>query len=216
MSRSVPVAALAATALLSGCGGGQRQDAAEPSGNFQVSVVSASFPSAQRLAQPVRLVISVRNTGSRTIPNLAVTICNVSCASPAAPGTGTDAGAFSENIDQPGLASSSRPVWIVDRPPGVCSYSCQAGGAGGDVTAYANTWASGPLKSGATSTFAWGVTAIKPGHQVVAYQVAAGLNGKAKAVLANGATPQGTFHVTISNAPAKSYVGARGQVITSP
>lgn len=215
-SRSIPIAALAAGVLVSGCGSAQRQDASEPSGRFPVSIVSATFPSSQRLAQQARMVIAVHNTGSRTIPDLAVTICNASCATPAATGQGTATAPFSQNIDQPGLASNSRPVWIVDKAPGVCGYSCHAGGAGGDVTAYSDTWASGPLKSGATATFAWQVTAIKPGRHVVAYQVAAGLNGKAQAVLGNGSSPRGTFHVSIANAPAQSYVGDQGQVINKP
>ena len=44
------VAGLAAVAL-TGCGGGSRQDAQEPSGTFPVTVTAASFPTTQRLAQ---------------------------------------------------------------------------------------------------------------------------------------------------------------------
>src|SRR5512132_314682 len=54
-------AALGATALVlaaTGCGGGARQDADEPSGQFEVAIATASFPARQRLAQPERLVVA--------------------------------------------------------------------------------------------------------------------------------------------------------------
>jgi hypothetical protein len=113
------------------------------------------------------------------------------------------------------LASRSRPVWVLDRPPGPCQYSCHSGGPGGAVTAYTNTWALGPLKPGGTARFDWGVTAIKAGTYVIEYQVAAGLNGKAKAVLASGARPTGHFTVTIHSAPQQSFVNDKGQVVTT-
>src|ERR1700733_5859076 len=69
--------------LLSACGGGARQDASEPSGNFPVVVTTASFPASQRLSGHSHFVLAIRNTGSKTIPNIAVTICNVTCAYPA-------------------------------------------------------------------------------------------------------------------------------------
>ncbi len=217
MRSSGTVAAIAGAALLAGCGGGTRQDANEPVGNFPVKITTASFPSAQRLAQHTRLVLVVRNTGSKAIPNLAVTICNVTCASPPPAGQATGAAAFGQDITQSGVADPSRPVWIVDKPPGPCGYSCREGGPGGYVTAYANTWALGtPLKPGAAATFRWAVTAVQAGRHIVAWQVAAGLNGKARAVLANGASPVGTFAVRISQKPANTYVNNQGQVVTVP
>ena len=86
------VAAIAAL-VLAGCGAA-RQDTTEPSGNFPVQVVNASFPPSQRLAEHTHLVITVRNVGSRPIPNLTVTICNVTCAYPAPAGEGTSVAAF--------------------------------------------------------------------------------------------------------------------------
>ncbi len=115
-----------------------------------------------------------------------------------------------------GLASRSRPVWIVDQPPGLCGYSCKSGGPGGAVTAYTDTWALGPLKPGATATFDWGVTAVRAGKWVVQYEVAAGLNGKAKAVLSDNALPVGRFNVTVHSKPAQSYVNNSGQIVTTP
>jgi hypothetical protein len=112
-----------------------------------------------------------------------------------------------------GLASSSRPVWIVDQAPGACKYSCQQGGPGGAVTAYSNTWALGSLKPDKSATFDWRVTAIKPGNYTVAWEVAAGLNGRAKARTTNGALPAGRFAVKIASAPQQSYVNDAGQVV---
>jgi hypothetical protein len=200
---------------LAACGGGSgSQDASEPSGNFTVAVPTATFPASQRLAQQSHLVISVRNSGNKTIPNVAVTICNVTCGSPAPPGQGTDAAAFAQDLNQPNLANSSRPVWIVDRPPGPCRFVCQSGGPGGATTAYSNTWALGALRPGATARFRWAVTAVKAGRHVVAWQVAAGLNGKAKAVLSDGSAPHGTFKVMIHDQPAQTFVTASGKVVT--
>jgi hypothetical protein len=208
------LAAIAATVALTACGGGgSDQSASEPQGNFPVQVAAATFPTSQRLAEQTHLTIAVRNSGNQTIPNVAVTICNVTCTYPAPTGQGTDAAAFSEDLRQANLASASRPIWIVDQPPGPCRFACKSGGPGGAVTAYSNTWALGQLKPGATARFRWAVTAVKPGRHVVAWQVAAGLNGNAKAVLSNGSAPRGTFKVTVHSKPEQSYVTASGKVI---
>ena len=45
----VPIRPLTAAAFAAGCGGGERQDANEPSGTFKVDVVKASFTKKQRL-----------------------------------------------------------------------------------------------------------------------------------------------------------------------
>jgi hypothetical protein len=202
------VAGIAASAALSACGGGARQDANEPKATFPVQIAAATFPTSQTLAQHTHLVIAVRNSGSRTIPNVAVTITD--------PKYGTSVQAFGKYLNQPGLASHSRPVWIVDRSPapgGTCAYSCQSGGPGGAVTAYSNTWSLGALRPGQTAKFDWSLTAILPGKYVVEYQVAAGLNGKAKARLSGGGIPKGKFVVTITNKPQQSYVNGSGQVV---
>jgi hypothetical protein len=207
------IAALGVVAL-AGCGGGGRQDVNEPSGTFPVDVTTAAFPAAQTLSEHAHLVIAVRNSGHKAIPDIAVTICNVTCESAAPPGEGSAAAAFGTDLNMPGLASSSRPIWIVDRPPGRCAYSCKSGGAGSAVTAYTNTWALGRLAAGQTAKFDWGVTAIKPGRYTIAYQVAAGLNGKAKAMASDGTAPRGAFHVTITSKPAQAYVNDAGQVVS--
>ena len=219
--RSGTLAAIGAALLLSACGG-QKQDAQEPTGHFTVSVVKAAFPSSQRLSDHTHMVVAVKNTGTRTLPNVAITVTN--------PTAGTSDQSFGEmlttsEVNSLGLASRSRPAWIVDRPPErlivtdlskakpYCRFACQSGGAGGAVTAYSDTWAAGALQPGAIAVFDWGVTAVRPGHYVLQYRIAAGLNGKAKAVLADGSKPVGRFHVTIGKAPAQSYVNDSGGVV---
>lgn len=151
-SRGIAIVGLVSLAALSaGCGGGQRQDKNEPSGNFAVEVTGASFPAKQTLAEPTKLSIAVKNTDSKALPNVAVTVDS-----------------FSKATKDASLADPNRPVWIVDEGP-----------AGGD-TAYVNTWALGALAPGATRTFTWKVTAMQAGTQTVHYTISPGLNGKAK------------------------------------
>jgi hypothetical protein len=215
--------AIAATAVvglaLAGCGGGSDQAAGEPSGNFPLAVSAARFPTRQTLAQHSNMVITVRNAGSKPIPDVAVTITDA--------GYGTSAQPFAEDINAPGLASPSRAVWIVDQAPcpATATDKCapigpggvpQTGGPGGAVTAYANTWAMGRLASGHSATFKWGVTAVKAGVHVIHYEIAAGLNGKAKAVSAGGRPLRGTFVVNIASRPRQSYVGDAGQIVNVP
>lgn len=215
-------AALAGCALVAACGSsGARQDAAEKKvdGNYPVQITAASFPTAQVLSQHVRMTIAIRNAGNKTIPNIAVTVCPVTCRYPAAPGQGTSSAVFDTNLGQDSLDNPSPPLWVVDRPPergGGCGWSCRQGGGGGSQTSYPNTWAMGALKPGATATFTWGVTAVSPGRHIVAWQVAAGLNGDAHAVLAGGGAPQGRFVVEVSNRAAQSYVDNSGKIVTTP
>lgn len=167
------------------------------------------LPARQRLAQRTRLVIEVRNASRRTIPDIAVTITN--------PRWGTAAKAFSTLIPpQPGLASRSRPVWIVDRPPGACVFGCPLGGAGGTVTAYSNTWALGRLAPGRTATFSWSLTAVAAGRYLVAYRIAAGLNPPAKAVLPGGRPAAAALSVVITSRPRSTYVTNNGRVLYAP
>jgi hypothetical protein len=182
--RFAVVAGLAALAL-AGCGGGERQDADEPSGTFQVDVVRASFPTKQHLAQPERFVIAVRNTGDQAVPNVAVTVSS-----------------FAERSEQAGLADPERAVWIIDSSPS------------GGQTAYTNTWALGRLPPGQTRRFVWRVTAVKAGTHTVKWQVAAGLNGKAKATLAGNRAPAGSVTVDVSAKPAQAHVDPKtGKVV---
>jgi hypothetical protein len=213
------LAIVAPSLALAACGGGARQDVAEPTGNYPVAVTSATFPASQSLSQHTHMQITVKNTGTRAIPDLAVTICNVTCAYNAPPGEGSSSGAFASNLDQSGLANPSRPVWIVDRPPGSCQgstgYSCRNGGAGGDASAYNNTWAYGRLAPGASAIFDWAVTAENTGRHTLAWVISAGLNGKAQAVVNGGGAPHGTFTVQITGRPSQSYVDNNGNIVTT-
>ena len=198
------MALLATAGLVTGCGGSE-QNAAEPHGRFPVSVAS-SFPASQRLAQETSFMVRVKNVGRDVIPNIAVTVLN--------PRYGTAAQAFGTVIPanaagQPLLASRSRPVWIVDQEPGPCLYSCRHRGPGGAATAYFNTWALGRLAPGHTAVFRWKLTAVQPGAYTVEYEVAAGLNGYAKAT---GSTARGRFDVRISSAPPSVTVQSNGRV----
>ena len=90
-----------------------------------------------------------------------------------------------------GVRRSQRPAGWPIRPPGL---GLDTGPHGG-ITAYTNTWALGSLKPNQTKTFVWRVTAVKPGVHAIKYKVAAGLDGKAKAVRAGGnEEPDGLVH----------------------
>jgi len=187
--RSLPLRRIAAccaaplAVIAVGCGGGERQDANEPSGTFTVAVIEARFPAAQALAEQAKMSIAVKNTGVRPLPDVAVTL-----------GDEQGGSAFTRRSGQPDLADPSRPIWVVD-----------AGPRGGD-SAYVNTWALGALAPGATKRFTWHVTALVPGAHTVRYRVAAGLDGKAQAVLADGRAPEGSFDVAVSAKPSQARV----------
>ena len=134
----IGASALVALGAAGGCGGA-RQDANEPSGNFPVQVVRATFPTPQRLAQTSQLQIAVRNAGRKTVPDLAISVLSGEANAPAS------AAAFEEASTEPGLADPSRPVWVLNDGPR------------GGVTAYTNTWALGALRPGQTRTFVWHV-----------------------------------------------------------
>jgi hypothetical protein len=173
---AAPVAALAVLGVAA-CGGGTRQDAAETSGTYRVAILRSSFPARQRLAASAHLVIDVRNTGTKTVPDVAVTV-----------------DAFSTRSERTDLADARRPVWVIDRPPA------------GSTTAYANTWALGPMSAGETKRFVWRVTPVQPGTHRLRFRIAAGLNGRAKAVLAGNRAPEREVTVRISSRPASARV----------
>lgn len=185
---------LAACGLIaSGCGGGSRQDAHETAGTFEMKIVRASFPARQSIARPSTLELRVRNTGSHTVPNVAVTL---------------DSLGYTEKF--PELAANKRPVWVVEQGPGAIAKlpveSQEVSNPGGAQTAYVNTWALGPLRSGQTQTFRWRVVPVKAGAHTVHFLLAAGLAGKSKAALASGGPVQGQFAVDIAPAPASTHV----------
>jgi len=181
-----------------GCGGGERQDANEPRGDFRLEVTKAEFPSEQKLAKRSTLEIRVRNTGDRTVPNVAVTVHG-----------------FHERLEGRGLADPERPVFVINGQPkdiGGFPESKDAAPEGGE-TAYVDTWALGRLRAGQERTFKWSVTAVRGGDYELEYEVAAGLDGKARAVGVGGAAPRGRFAGTISDAPPITRVGDDGKTI---
>jgi hypothetical protein len=183
--------------------------------SFRVSVPVASFAAQQSLAGKERLVIAVRNTSRRALPNVAVTICNTTCSYRARRGHGTTVEPFSYAIaNAPNLANASRPIWIVQRAPGPCGYSCRNLGPGAAVTAYSNTWALGRLAPGHTARFVWTVTPVKAGRFVVAWAVAAALSGQNRAVLASGRPARGKLAVNVSTKPPHYTVQPNGKVTT--
>jgi hypothetical protein len=234
--RSALLVALSAVAL-GACGtAGGRLDADEPQGSYTVSVPTQAFPASQTMSEHTSLVLAVRNDSGKTIPDVAVTICNVTCM-PAPGQTYKDLATAGEGVyAQPfGVAqpagnnagtlppTSENPtyqVWVVDKPPGPCTgpqgYSCAGGSYGGNTSYDANTWQAGPLKAGATARFVWHVTPVKPGSYRLGWAVSAGLSGKAKAILSDGSIPHGTFPVSISQHPGQSYVDNSGKIVSSP
>jgi hypothetical protein len=188
--------------LLAGCGGGSRQDASEKSANYQVKVVAARFPAKQSIAHPERMVLFVRNTGSSTVPNVAITVDSFDYAS-----------------NYPDLAANKRPIWVIEQGPGAIARppveSEEVSLPGGGQTAYVNTWALGPLPAGKTQRFIWKVTPVKSGPHLVSYTVSAGLAGKAHAELAGGGPVKGHFLVNIAGTPPQSFVDPKtGKVVT--
>ncbi len=192
------------SALAAGCGASRQANAGEPKGIFTVQVTHASFPTSQAVARPERLVLAVRNTGTRTLPNVTVAVTS-----------------FSYLSDYPNLASRRRPIWVVDQAPGTTPNppveSQQVDPPGSGTTANYNVWALGPLAPGATRNFVWQVSPVKPGVHKISYRVYAGTNGRAQAQLADGAPPEGSFTVDIAGRPPQAHVNpATGKVVAGP
>jgi hypothetical protein len=183
-----------------GCGGGERQDANEDEASYEVTVVDAKFPERQRLAEKSELEITVRNDAEETIPDIAVTL------------KGLGRGA-----DSPQVQDATRPVFVIDGDQTeIGGYKeIKLAAPGGEQTSLVDTWSLGALKSGATKTFRWRLTAVKPGPYELTYAVAAGLHGKAKAVGPGDAQPRGSFKGTISSKAPVSRIAADGRTVVN-
>jgi hypothetical protein len=188
--RRLALLALCALAA-AGCGGGERQDADAPSGSFALEVTDASFPARQRIAKRATLRLDVANRGERDVPELAVTVETEAA-------TGEAPVSFGQRSEDAELASSARPVWVLDSGP-----------TGGD-SAYANTWAVGPLPAGRTRTLEWKLTAVRAGRYTVGWRLAPALEGDVE--LADGRT-SGQFDVTIADDPVAATVDGDGDVV---
>ena len=193
------LAACLCALALGSCGGGKSQDKDEPEGDFHVRVVRAEFPTNQRLAKKSTLRITVRNTDTdRSVPNIAVTVHG-----------------FDTRIENAELADPSRPVFAIDGAPteiGTFPESKERAPSGGE-TAYTGTWALGELKPGRQKTFAWTVTAVRPGPYRISYEVSAGLHGKARAVGRDGRPVRGLFIGTIDGRAPNARIAEDGRTV---
>jgi hypothetical protein len=197
------IAVLALAGFVVGGCGQASQDAHEPNRGFQMQVVKVSFPTQQAIARPSKLKLEVRNTGTSTIPNLAITIQS-----------------FAYHSDYPHLADNKRPVWIVDQGPGKIPVrpvqSVPFNAPGNDTTATSSTWAAGAVAAGQSRTFVWHVTPVKSGEHTITYTVAAGLGGKAHAEIQGGQSSTGHFNVSIAPQPPITHVLPNGKIAPGP
>lgn len=178
-------AALILAFAISGCGGGERRDAGVADDVYSVDVVRAQFPARQHLADKPTFVMTVRNTGDKTIPNLAVTLHG-----------------FTERSGGPAQADNRKLVWLIDAEPP------------GSVTAIEDTWEAGALRPGASTTLRWHVTPVLAGTHKVDYAVAADTAGATRIRAAGGARPRGSLTVRVDAKPAFARVDPRtGRVI---
>ncbi len=198
-------------AAIAGCGDdAERQDVDEPEGEFPVEVVSAKFPTEQRLAETSDLRLEIENSGNETIPDLAVTINT---------GDETASGPFSVRSDQPGLSDPNRPVWILEEgypklvTAKVDEKNLDDAPTAGAAAAQTNTFSFGSVPAGEIKDIVWRVTPVEAGTYTVHYELAAGLGGKAKAVTNDGSPVEGEFVVTITDEPPKARVDDSGQVV---
>lgn len=196
-----------ATALalsIAACGGGSSSDANQAAGDFPVKVTGAAFPTKQKLGQTSLLQLGIRNTGHKALPALVVTV------SIAGKEGRTSTYPFTIHDPEPGLAQPDRPVWRLAAHYPKFAGSSEPGGA---ETSNQKTFDFGPLKAGASANLVWKLSAVKAGHYVLLYNVAAGLGGQTKAKTAGGATPGGSFSVRIGSAPYNTEVTDSGEVI---
>jgi hypothetical protein len=206
--RRIAALAGACALVVAGCGGGQRQDAKEPTGNFPVKVVNASFPNDQRLAKDSTMEIVVQNAGQKTIPDISVT---VKCQS----GLG---GSFQTAIPEESGddADRERPQFVVNKIPTATErVNPPLDPAPLErSSAFVDTFPLGPLAAGRTATFRWDVSAVKAGKYRLCWRVNAGLYGKAKAVPASGGEPvSGEFKGTVSRKAPQARVGDDGTTV---
>jgi hypothetical protein len=194
---------------LAACGGGERQDEDEPSGEFPVEVVTSEFSTFQRLAQTSFLRLGVRNSGDKTVPNMAITIfVDPEAIRP-----------FSIRDPQEDLAAPDRPVWILeyDYPklaaPGGSLAALDSAPSAGAETANSKTFGFGSVAPGDEVDAVWKVTPVRAGDFTLHYRVDAGLGRKAKAITSDDSPPTGEFAVRISSTPPQTRVNDQGQVV---
>lgn len=169
-----------------GCGGGQRQDANDGGrGPYVIDLERAQFPARQRLARRCTFVITVRNAGEATIPNLAVTLRG-----------------FTRRTSSPRATTPSVSLWTIDRSPH------------GRNTAIEDTWAAGALAPGKRASLRWQVTPIVAGTHVLSYSIASSLQGSGRMQRAGGGAPRGALTVRVDGKPPSTRVDPQsGRVV---
>lgn len=192
--------AVIAAVVLAGCGGSSESE--EPSGTREVKVVTAEFPTEQRLGQTSLMQLGVRNEGDRPIPGLTFTIS-------IAGREGRDSTLpFAIRSPQPGLAQPDRPVWVLSEHYPKLAGSSKPGGAEG---AALKTFTFGPVKPGATTEAVWKLSASRKGSYRLLYAV--GATGEVELETATGAKPGGSFATTITPEVANVTVNDSGEVV---
>jgi hypothetical protein len=199
--------AVALALSVTACGGGSASNSGESSATYPVEVVTARFPTEQRLGQTALLRLGVRNTGQRTLPALTVTI------SVGGEEGGDSSLPFGYRDPQPGLALPDRPVWVLAARYPKANGSSESAGA---ETANPKTFDYGPLKAGATTEALWKVSAVKAGRFRLLYRIGAGLGGTAKADSAMATEAGGSFGVRVSTEPPQTVVTDSGEVVPAP
>jgi len=192
-------------ALLAACGGSESSSGSnEAAGTYDVRVTDAAFPADQSLGQTSLLKLGVRNTGEKTVPNLAVTISIV--------GKQGEQSALPFGIRDPqeGLAQSDRPVWVLAATYPRLQDSSDRGGA---TTSNPKTFTFGPLKPDETTSAVWKLSAVRAGKYSLRYGIATGLGGEAKARTSGGVAPGGSFVTEISAVPPDTEVTDSGEVV---
>jgi hypothetical protein len=179
------VTAVTLLVAAAGCGGGERRDAGASDRTYTVDVVRASFPERQHLGDDASFVMTVRNAGDTTIPNLVVTLRG-----------------FAERSGEAAQADARELVWLIDEPPA------------GAETAIEDAWAAGPLQPGREVALRWRVTPLETGTHVLDYAVAADLAGAARTRLVGGGRPRGAITVRVDDRPTRARVDSRtGRVV---
>jgi hypothetical protein len=197
--------AVALAASVAACGSdSSSSDASEPAGKYPVQVLTADFPTDQRLGQTSLLRIGVRNSGEKAIPGLTVTF---SIAGKEGQASSLP---FGIHDPQPGIAQPDRPVWVLAEYFPKLAGSESSGGA---QTSNRKTFDFGELKPGDTTEAVWKLTAVKAGDYTLLYGVDAGLGAAVEAETAAGTPPGGSFVTTISSEPPHTVVTDSGEVV---
>jgi hypothetical protein len=117
---------------------------------------------------------------------------------------------FGVRDPQPELAQPDRPVWILAE-----GYPQLVGGgkSAGARTSSSKTFDFGPVAPGKTVEAEWKLSAVRAGNWTLAYEVGAGLGGKAKAKTEGGAAPGGTIMAEISNRKTEVEVTDSGEIV---